>query len=70
MKAKKFRLSNFEIPHDLRDKAQSIETQIGELSGVNAVRVDPFAQTVTVDFNEGEVSEKEITSILEENQFM
>lgn len=68
MKAKQYHISNLS-GSDLNDKSHTIHSSISELEGVNAVRVDPFRNIVTVDFDEDKVSEKEIQNKLKENNF-
>ncbi|RKD31555.1 cation transporter [Thermohalobacter berrensis] len=60
MRAKKFRVSNLTNETDIT----TIESSLSQLKGVNAVRVDVVADTVTVDFNENEIDEKQIQSQL------
>lgn len=60
MKANKF------IVSDLVDSSAipSIKESISSHDGINAVRVDMQANTVTVDYDEGRYSEKQIQNFI------
>lgn len=60
MKANKFVVSNLKDAN----KISSIEQTIHSHEGVNAVRVDMQAQTVTVDYDEGRYSEGDIRNFV------
>lgn len=69
MKAKQYSITDVR-DQDMNEKTHIIHSAISELQGINAVRVDPYRSTVTVDFDENKVSEKEIQNKLKENNFM
>ena len=56
MKANKFVISGLDDPKNI----SNIENSIISNDGINAVRVDMQASTVTVDYDEGRYSEKDI----------
>lgn len=60
MKANKFIISGLNDS----DKISDIEQTIRSHSGVNAVRVDMQADTVTVDYDEGRYSEGDIKNFV------
>lgn len=69
MKAKQYSITNIN-DQDMNEKTHVIHSAISGLQGINAVRVDPYRNTVTVDFDDGKVSEKEIQEKLRQNNFM
>lgn len=71
MKAEKFQLNNsYKEVRDLQAIEKSISQDIQSLNGINAVRLDPIANTVTVDYNEGQVSSSEIQQKLKEGNYL
>jgi len=71
MKAEKFRLnSSLKDVADLKSVAKSLTDDIHSLGGINAVRVDPIENTVTVDYNEGQVSSSQIKQKLKEGNYL
>jgi copper chaperone CopZ len=60
MKANKFIVTGLEDGSEIRDIEQSIHSH----SGVNAVRVDMQASTVTVDYDEARYSEGDIKNFV------
>ncbi len=60
MKANKFVISGLDDPKNI----SNIENSIFSNDGINAVRVDMQASTVTVDYDEGRYSEKDIESFV------
>ncbi len=70
MKAKKFPISNPGNSKELKDRAQFYQSTINQMDGINSIRVDPYAENITVDYDETKVSEKEIQKKLEENNLM
>ncbi len=60
MKANKFVISEF---NDF-NKISDIEKTIHSHSGINAVRVDMQASTVTVDYDEGRYTEGDIKNFV------
>ncbi|AOY75292.1 heavy-metal-associated domain-containing protein [Clostridium formicaceticum] len=59
MKAEKFKFKG-----DAKAKGKEIHKSIAALDGVKAVRVDSFANTVTVDYDENKISSSDIKSKL------
>lgn len=57
MKANKFVISGLNDPKDIRNIEQTI---LHSHEGINAVRVDMEASTVTVDYDEGRYTEDDI----------
>ncbi len=71
MKAEKFKLNNsLEDVSDLKSVSKSLTDDIHSLGGVNAVRVDPIENTVTVDYNEGQVSSEQIKQKLKDSNYL
>ncbi|MBS4539335.1 hypothetical protein GOQ27_12740 [Clostridium sp. D2Q-11] len=71
MKADKFKLDDsLRGTKDLKSLANSITNDIHGLGGVNAARFDPIENTVTVDYNEGEVSLNQIQQKLKEGNYL
>ncbi|WP_099190769.1 heavy-metal-associated domain-containing protein [Tepidibacter mesophilus] len=71
MKAEKFKLNNSLKDNDnLKSVAKSLTDDIHSLGGVNAVRVDPIENTVTVDYNEGQVSSNQIQQKLKDGNYL
>lgn len=61
MKAEKFKLNNsLKDVTDLKSFKTSLTEDINSLGGVNAVRIDAVANTITVDYNEEQVSSTQI----------
>ena len=60
MKANKFVISGLNDPKNIAD----IENSIGSNVGINAVRVDMQASTLTVDYDEGRYNEKDIENFV------
>lgn len=60
MKANKFIISGFNKPDQIAD----IEQKIRNRGGINAVRFDMQADTVTVDYDEGRYSEGDIKNFV------
>ncbi len=65
MNAKKYRLKG-----DAKSQAESIHHVISQMDGIKAIRVDSFANTVTVDYEDDKVSSSEIESKLRENNYI
>ncbi|WZL74222.1 hypothetical protein QBE52_05650 [Clostridiaceae bacterium 35-E11] len=65
MKAAKFKLTG-----DAKKQAKSIHDSIVQLNGINAVRIDSFANTVTVDYDDHKVSSSDIQSTLKQNNYI
>ncbi|HEY9061698.1 MAG TPA: heavy-metal-associated domain-containing protein [Pseudobacteroides sp.] len=61
MKANKFVISGLNDPKDIRNIEQTI---LHSHEGINAVRVDMEASTVTVDYDEGRYTEEDIKSFV------
>lgn len=70
MKAKKFPISNPGNSKELKERAELYQSTIHQLNGINAIRVDPYAENITVDYDDTKVSEKEIQKKLEENNLI
>lgn len=60
MKANKFIISGLKDSH----KIENIEESIRSNDGINAVRVDMQASTITVDYDEGRYSEGDIKNFV------
>lgn len=58
MRADKFKVPGLKSSDDMTLYSDTIS----KLDGVNAVRVDIMANTVTVDYDESKISEKELQS--------
>ncbi|EOD01602.1 heavy-metal-associated domain-containing protein [Caldisalinibacter kiritimatiensis] len=58
MKSKKFTVNNIEGENDIN----YIRNTLSSMKGVNAVRVDTVANTVTVDYDENAVSANQLNS--------
>ncbi len=70
MKADKFKLTNsFTDAAKMKAHAKNITDEIHSLGGINAVRVDPFENYITVDYNEEEVSQEDIQKKIKEANF-
>ncbi|MBU5439676.1 heavy-metal-associated domain-containing protein [Tissierella sp. MSJ-40] len=65
MKAKKFTLGNTNITDE-----RTIKDSLKTVEGINAVRLDTTAQTITVDYDDSVVSLSTIESKLKENNFI
>ena len=70
MRAKKYRISNLGVTEEMKKNSQRIQSAINQLEGINAVRIDPYAETVTVDFDDSKVSEEEIQKILRDDHYL
>ena len=71
MKAEKFKLNNsLKDVADLKLVAKSLTDEIRSINGVNAVRVDPIENTVTVDYNEGQVSSSQIQQKIKDGKYL
>lgn len=66
MKANKFVISGLNGPKDIRNIEQSI---LHSHDGINSVRVDMEASTVTVDYDEGRYTEDDIKGFVNETGF-
>ncbi len=66
MKANKFVISGLNDPKDLRNIEQSI---LHSHDGINAVRVDMEASTVTVDYDESRYTEDDIKGFVTQTGF-
>lgn len=53
----------------MKSRAKNITDEIHTLGGINAVRVDPFENYITVDYNEEEISADEIQNKIREQNF-
>ena len=70
MRADKFKLNpSFKNSKNLESDAKALTDAVHTLDGINAVRVDPIANTITVDYNEDKVSKREIKQKLKENNY-
>ncbi|MBB6216299.1 copper chaperone CopZ [Anaerosolibacter carboniphilus] len=65
MNAKKYTLKG-----DAKSQAEAIHNTIAQMNGIKAVRVDSFANTVTVDYDDKKVSSSQIESKLKENNYI
>ncbi|WP_041701509.1 heavy-metal-associated domain-containing protein [Gottschalkia acidurici] len=71
MKANKYKLSSsLKNSSDFNSQSESIHSSIRSIDGVNAVRIDSDANTVTVDYDAGKVSSSEIEQKLKEGNFI
>ena len=60
----------FQINTDAKSQGESIHNSISNLDGIMAVRVDSFANTVTVDYDDNRISSKDIESNLKQNNYI
>lgn len=65
MKVNKYRLKV-----DAKSKKEAIHDTIASMYGIKAIRVDSFANTVTVDYDDEKVCSSEIESALKQNNFI
>ncbi|QUH26735.1 heavy-metal-associated domain-containing protein [Serpentinicella alkaliphila] len=65
MKANKFKLNT-----DVKSNGKNIHNSISKLDGINSVRLDSFANTVTVNYDDSKVSSSEIESILRQKNYL
>lgn len=71
IKVEKFRLNNsLKNAGDMKTEAKAIQDSIHNLDGINAVRVDPFENMITVDYNADQVSLSQIEQKLKENNYI
>lgn len=60
MKAIKYKVTS--IPAEQMHK---IEDSIGSYDGINQVRIDPVASTITVDYDDSEFNERDIKYLID-----
>ncbi len=71
IKVKKYKLNNtLKEADDMKTFAKSITDDIRSLGGVNAVRVDTLENSITVDYNEGQVSSDQIQEKLKAGNYV
>jgi copper chaperone CopZ len=64
MKAVKFKVTDI-----TNDQIVGIKDSISSYDGINQVRIDPTASTITVDFDESEFSERDIKYLIDHTGF-
>lgn len=71
MRLEKFRLSNsLKNASDINFQAKMIQDTLYDIEGVNIVRVNTFENTITIDYNEVQISSSKIQQKLKENNYM
>lgn len=71
MRADKIKLSDSLVKSkDMKSEARTLTDKVHSLKGINAVRVDPMENTITVDYNENQVSLSDIKKVLKEDNYI
>lgn len=49
---------------------RSVESQLNNINGIHAVRIDPTANTVTVEYDESVISPSQVSQELKQNNLI
>lgn len=60
----------FHIKDDAKQQAESIHNTIAGLDGIKSIRIDSFANTVTVEYDDDEISQSKIESALRNKNYI
>jgi len=70
MSKKEYRIPELSKRNGANSMAESVQETVGRLHGVNSVSVDNATNTLTIDYNEEEISSSAIQAYLEEANFI